>query len=312
MIPQARFLWRFFVIAVFSTVLAAAANAQATRTWVSGVGDDANPCSRTAPCKTFAGAISKTAAGGEINALDSGGFGNVTITKSITIDATSALGGILSSGVNGVIINGTNIVVTLRGLDINGAGTTLGINGVRIFKAKEVHIEDSVIYNFSNFGILDERTTGGALFVKNTTLRANGTGASSGGNAAIQGVSSPEVKAYFDGVQLKGGTSGFSVSNGNTAAIGNSLISGSQTYGVSAAGANTNITVSNCMISGNTYGVGISAGNPTIWISNNTITKNGTGLFFNTGTSGQILSFKDNKIGGNTTENPPSGLITQQ
>lgn len=61
-------------------------SAQASRTWVSGVGDDANPCSRTAPCKTFAGAISKTIAGGEIDALDPSGFGAVTITKAITID----------------------------------------------------------------------------------------------------------------------------------------------------------------------------------------------------------------------------------
>jgi hypothetical protein len=69
---------------------AAPAQAQATRTWVSGVGDDANPCSRTAPCKTFAGAISKTAPGGEIDALDPGGFGALTITKSITIDGAAA------------------------------------------------------------------------------------------------------------------------------------------------------------------------------------------------------------------------------
>src|SRR6476661_5452683 len=81
------------------------ASAQATRTWVSGVGSDANPCSRTAPCSTFAGAISKTAAGGEIDCLDPGGFGAVTITKAITIDCNGVAGGILASGVNGVIVN---------------------------------------------------------------------------------------------------------------------------------------------------------------------------------------------------------------
>src|SRR5262245_3518643 len=81
------------------------AHAQATRTWVSGVGDDVNPCSRTAPCKTFAGAISKTAAGGEINCLDPGGFGAVTITKSITIDCVHTVGGVLASLVSGIIVN---------------------------------------------------------------------------------------------------------------------------------------------------------------------------------------------------------------
>src|SRR5919106_243394 len=84
---------------------AASAHAQATRTWVSGVGDDANPCSRTAPCKTFAGAISKTAAGGFISVLDPGGYGNVTITKSITIDGEAAHAGILAAGTKGVVIS---------------------------------------------------------------------------------------------------------------------------------------------------------------------------------------------------------------
>src|SRR5438874_8298297 len=110
---------------------AASAYAQASRTWVSGVGDDANPCSRTAPCKTFAGAISKTAAGGEIDALDPAGYGAVTITKSITIDGTGTLASVLVSGTNGIIINaGTGDRVLLRNIQINGIGT--GINGVQI------------------------------------------------------------------------------------------------------------------------------------------------------------------------------------
>src|SRR3954463_1024618 len=103
---------------------AAPAHAQATRTWVSGVGDDANPCSRTAPCKTFAGAISKTAALGEINCLDPGGFGGVTITKAITIDCRDTFGSVLVSGTNAIIVAaGASDVVTLRNLDIHGVGT---------------------------------------------------------------------------------------------------------------------------------------------------------------------------------------------
>src|SRR6187200_1105809 len=94
--------------------------AQASRTWVSGVGDDVNPCSRTAPCKTFAGAISKTAANGKINCLDPGGFGAVTITKSIEIDCFAFPGGILSSLTNGInIANTPNITVVLRGIEIH-------------------------------------------------------------------------------------------------------------------------------------------------------------------------------------------------
>src|SRR5881398_1687321 len=96
---------RFFSLAGLVAGFSTLAQAQATRTWVSGVGDDANPCSRTAPCKTFAGAISKTAVGGEIDALDPGGFGTLTITKSITIDGTGTFASTLASGTIGFIIN---------------------------------------------------------------------------------------------------------------------------------------------------------------------------------------------------------------
>jgi hypothetical protein len=84
---------------------------------------DANR-SRTTPCKTFAGAMPKMAAGGEIDVLDPGGFGTVTITKAITIDATGALGGVFAAGTNGIVINaGATDRVVLRGLSVNGAST---------------------------------------------------------------------------------------------------------------------------------------------------------------------------------------------
>jgi len=180
-----RFSLNIFAVAAFVLTVTSMANAQATRTWVSGVGDDANPCSRTAPCKTFAGAISKTAVDGEIDALDSGGFGAVTITKAITIDGDSNLAGILAAGTTGVIINitatsGSN-VVELRNLSINGAST--GTNGVRIlssFAGTAVLIEKCVIFGFragNGRGISDERTTGGKLFVTDTIVRnASATG----------------------------------------------------------------------------------------------------------------------------------------
>src|SRR6187431_3623405 len=120
--------------AFVGVLYATPAQAQATRTWVSGVGDDANPCSRTAPCKTFAGAISKTATGGEINVLDPGGFGGVTITKSITISSEGFEAGVLVSGTNAIIINGVNTSdVVLRGLDIEGLGT--GLVGIKVLGA---------------------------------------------------------------------------------------------------------------------------------------------------------------------------------
>jgi hypothetical protein len=137
-----------------ATLPATAAFAQASRTWVSGTGDDANPCSRTAPCKTFAGAISKTASGGEINAIDSAGYGGVTITKPITIRADGALASALVSGTNGIIINitsGTDRGVTLDGIEIEGLGT--GLAGVRILSATDVTIRHCAIRNFTQAGV---------------------------------------------------------------------------------------------------------------------------------------------------------------
>src|ERR671917_1952867 len=106
-------------LALALLALPSTAFGQATRTWVSGVGDDANPCSRTAPCKTFAGAISKTAAGGEINVIDPGGFGGVTITKSLTIRGRGPTAGARVRGANPIVVNaGATGKVTLDGLDI--------------------------------------------------------------------------------------------------------------------------------------------------------------------------------------------------
>src|SRR6267154_3313498 len=128
-------------------LFAAPAQAQATRTWVSGVGDDANPCSRTAPCKTYAGAISKTAVNGEINCLDPGGFGSVTITKSLSIVCDYTEGGVLSAGVNGFIVNApAGSIVTLKGQDIECTGT--GINGIEMVNVGVVlHVHTTQIRN---------------------------------------------------------------------------------------------------------------------------------------------------------------------
>ena len=155
-------------VAAVCLATATVAQAQATRTWVSGVGDDANPCSRTAPCKTFAGAISKTATGGEIDALDPGGFGAVTITKSITIDGGSpGNGGILASLVSGVIVNATaSSQITLRNLQINGA--TNGIDGVRYLAGLALHLHGVYIEGFTGFCVNFKPTTTGFLFISDS------------------------------------------------------------------------------------------------------------------------------------------------
>ena len=137
-----------FAFTVCTLLGGSLAFAQATRTWVSGLGNDADPCSRTAPCKTYAGAISKTAAGGEISTLDPGGFGAVTITKSITISGVGTQASILGAGSNGIVINaGVNDVVVLHNLQINGVGT--GLIGVRFLNGAALVMEDVRIWGFN-------------------------------------------------------------------------------------------------------------------------------------------------------------------
>jgi hypothetical protein len=164
---------------------AAPAHAQATRTWVSGVGDDANPCSRTAPCKTFAGAISKTAAAGEINVLDPGGFGAVTITKSITIRSDHVEAGVLVAAGNGINVNAADTdTVMLEGLDIEGLGG--GTHGVNIIKAGKVYVVRCLIHHFTQNGVQQATTTsGGRVFVKDSFIYQNAIGVNIQGTAAI-------------------------------------------------------------------------------------------------------------------------------
>jgi hypothetical protein len=170
-----RSIFCVLLLALVATISASTSHAQAIRTWVSGVGDDLNPCSRTAPCKTFAGAISKTQAGGEICALDPGGFGSVTIVKSITIDGTGVISGIAANALTGITVNidtkdtrDTAKAVRLRGLIIDGYGS--GVTGIDVMSGNLV-VEDSVIDGFAT-GIA---LTAGTVFVKNCTLRNNGT-----------------------------------------------------------------------------------------------------------------------------------------
>jgi Right handed beta helix region len=278
------------IAAGFLTPLLASApaSAQATRTWVSGVGDDVNPCSRTAPCKTFAGAISKTATAGEINCLDPGGFGTITITKSMTLNCHEVLGSILASGVPGVTINSTaaGSKVILRGLQINGVqgGTAVaGTIGVRIIAATTVAIEDTVITQFAQQGIIDSRTGGGTkLFLENVTISHNvGTGISLNG-ASVNNV-------MLDNVYVLDNALGLAAATGNNAAAKRSVFSGNAGAGVEADPGGQ-ITVDNSMISNN--GIGLQVGG-TIKVSNSDIVFN-TNAF-----SGAVITYGNNRITGN-------------
>jgi hypothetical protein len=299
---------RVWLIAAVAALAATGAQAQATRTWVSGVGDDVNPCSRTAPCKTFAGAISKTAINGEIDVLDPGGFGAITITKSMTLDGTTGagFGSILSSGTNGIVINiAPNAndplrTVRIRNLSINGTGvsgsvgTRTGLNGIRIIAANVVYIENVVISDFSQRGISDERTTGGRLYVTDSVVRNN----AGSGIVVFPSSGSTTIQAMLDNVRSeRNGSTGIVASSNSRLTARNTVASGNA-IGFASEQSGTEVNLENCLAFDN--GIGLQNGAS----SASTMRLSNCNVFNNTSQgvqnlSGIIFSYGNNKIGGN-------------
>lgn len=276
-----RYILNVFAVSILSLVFTGLASAQASRTWVSGVGDDANPCSRTAPCKTFAGAISKTATNGEINCLDPGGFGAVTITKSITIDCRGTMGSILAAGVSGIIVNGvtgpTGSVVTLRNLSINGFAT--GLNGIRVLAAKTVHVENVTIFGFragTGMGIDMSVAATTNLTIVNATITDN-----------LQGIRATTTTGFafgdFNNLHIWGNTNdGVQAGNLSVLTIRNSNIS-LNNAGVRQAAAGSQVNLIGNQI--NDHGTAVqSIAGSTIRIVGNTFANNGTAVNQNGGT----------------------------
>lgn len=288
-----RFLSTAALVVGFSTM----AHAQATRTWVSGVGDDANPCSRTAPCKTFAGAISKTATCGEISVLDPGGFGAVTITKAITINGTGTLAGILASLVNGVIVNPpAGDTVILRDISINGACN--GLNGIRFIGGKTLMVDHCWIYGFTQNGIDVVKGTDASLKVIDTVIE----------NCTLDGIvistTAGQVKGTIDRTRIMNCGNGLHARNSSRVIARNSVFSHNTTNGVfsDATAAFATIRVWESQISMN-GGNGVRAGNAGgggsgIEISLNQIDHN-TGNGVLVGAGGGVETFVNNSIKGN-------------
>ena len=287
-----------FIVLIAFALGSPMAFAQATRTWVSGVGDDVNPGSRTAPCKTFAGAISKTAVGGEINAIDPGGFGALTITKSITVDGTGTFASVLASGTNGIVINTAGVVVNLRNLEINGAGT--GLNGINILAATEVNIENVVIYGFTQKGINIAPTTGCRVNIKNCVVRQCANAVNGGAVHAHPGAGGT-LKLNISKTSLLTSQFGFRCDS-SLAVLDDCVISGNNAEGV--VGASGKVSVNRCTISNNgTTGVVSLAAAATVHINDNAIFANSVGI--NVSSGGILTSFGTNRIHGNTTDFGP-------
>jgi hypothetical protein len=287
------------------------AQAQATRTWVSGVGDDANPCSRTAPCKTFAGAISKTASGGEIDCLDPGGFGAETITKSITIDCDGVTGGILAAGTNGVNVNAAGITVNLRNLDINGAGT--GLIGINFIAGASLTLTNVNVMNFnagSATGLLfAPNAANTVLEVNRSIFTGNGIAPSTGGAIVVQPAVGGSAQALIANSVVENNSDGVKATSTNgivTMTVRDSTLANNRGSGINAAATSIiNLMVDRDTISNNFQnGVLSSGGNSTVRIFSSVITGNATGV---SGTG--LKSYKNNAINGNGSDGTP---ITQE
>jgi hypothetical protein len=300
-------------IAIFMCAFASMAQAQATRTWVSGVGDDVNPCSRTAPCKTYAGAISKTAKDGEISTLDPGGFGAVTITKSITINGGGqgqGYGSILNTGgVTGVNVNITDAAdvrktVRLMWLDINGAST--GLHGVNFLAGLALYVENCSIHGVTTDGIrvVNNPQAINNLVVKNTIIRnaaANGVNISNTGtNATVMA---------FDNVMITRSGNNLNAGNGSRGQISNSYLGlsvASSGINASQSTSPTDIAVNDTTIVGNSAGITVGTGTR-VRIARCVITGNGNSFGL---AGGNVDTGLNNTIMGNGTNTPPNGVPT--
>jgi len=293
------------IIGALALALPALASAQATRTWVSGVGDDANPCSRTAPCKTFAGAISKTATNGEINAMDDAGYGGVTINKSITIKGGHHTAGVLiGSGANGITVNAAATSnVRLLNLDIDGIGA--GLNGIRILQARSVKIANVEIFGFTQNGVDFEPNNNGAkLTVLNSLIEQN-TGV---------GV----MVAPANGVAAKATLQGNDV-NDNGCGVVATRYGANTNYNTNCGSNAPNANVATATVSAldnsfseatATNGIGVFANgtNAVVRIGHNYITNNPFGLAAIN--SGQIQTWGDNYFAGNGSNGAATGTLT--
>ena len=308
---KSRFALNLLTVSVCILAFASFAQAQATRTWVSGVGDDVNPCSRTAPCKTFAGAISKTANGGEINAIDSAGYGAVTITKSITIDGNEVHASILASSTTGVIINATATDrVILRNLSINGSGGNVspfitGVDGIRWLAGDKLVVENCTIFRFNNNLINVNKTAGGNLIVDNLKGTTS-LGATANVDAGIRVTSSSGViTGAITNTNLKDCKIGINLQDRAEITIRNTTITGTAAateigvrVATTAAAIATRAYLEGVTITRVNEGVRVTTAGASLtaqaFLSNCNIYKSGTAV--NVGANAQVTSSINNRF----------------
>jgi hypothetical protein len=298
---------RILLTALLTLSLAGIASAQATRTWVSGVGDDLNPCSRTAPCKTFAGAISKTAENGEIDVLDPGGYGALTITKAITINGEGTLGSVLVAGTNGFNVNVTTnpstAVVYIHAIQFNGINS--GIHGINYTAGSTLVVDHCHIYGFTGDGIHAAGTGALNLKVSETQIEHNG------GDAIFIDTTAGQVLAMINRCYLQDGGSGIEAKNNVRAGVANTIITHQSDAGIKTTGNDSIINADDLFVTFCATGLRTNnAGTPSkMRVSDSIVAQNVTGLDH---TAGTIDSFQGNSVFSNSTDGAFSSTTAKQ
>jgi hypothetical protein len=284
----------------------ASVHAQAARTWVASVpagGNDVNACSRTAPCKTFSGALAKTIAGGEISCVDADDYGAVTITKSISIVCDNTEAGIATSTVGVTVNTLASDTVTLSGIDFEGAGT--GTTAINFIQGGTLHVHKVRIRNFRGggtaraFGIFFAPTAAAALHVADSTITDSGTGF---GGAGISVFSSPQgATASVTNTRLENNLIGLRVIGAPLdVAVTDSTFVGNSTGIVNSSG---NLMVKNVVVANNTnLGIANAGTAASTRMGDSVVTGNPTGV---TTSSGIFTSYKNNQIRANTVDGTP-------
>ncbi len=282
---------------------APAAFAQATRTWISGVGDDLNPCSRTAPCLTLSGALAKTAVGGEIDVLDPMALGAATLTSSITIAATSQFGGAMDApSLTGLTIDAPGAVITVRGLtfEANQSGTS----GLRVLDAAVLRLEGCRFNGFTADGIDARVSDGGLLFLDDVAVRG-----SLGAGLASSSTGMP-LRVVVSGSSFVGNARGLWAGPGAQVTLVDGVVAGNVGAGLFAVsdGGAVEINVERSQLTRNGLGAEALAG-AVIRLSNANVTENGAGPTHVTG-AGRVHSFGNNRILGGSTPACVAGSVT--
>jgi hypothetical protein len=271
-----------------------------TRTYVSGLGRDGNPCTPSSPCQTFEAALVRTVAGGEIYVLDSANYGAVTINKAVSITSEGAVAGVVATSGAGIIIAaGAGDVINLRGLDIDGGGS--GGIGIQFSSGQSLNIQKSTVRGFQNSGISFGPNGPGTLFITDTTVTNNANnGISVTSNGSVVSGAINRVTASRNGT-------GILVYGGNASVTIIDTVAGSNNYGIGAS--SSAVMVRNCTVSNNAIGIAADQA-AIVRVGQSTVTANGTGWQATNGA--QVQSYSNNNVGGNTTDGAQTSTVALQ